>query len=212
MGNTAIPPGCYSSIETCIGALCAEQSQNTFKLDWSRRRPEWNALGQIDDNMSAPNPNADWHETNTRVLGSTHHSKTRWGSDQRFSEAWGHQHSTPDQKAAFRQQVARDYLRDHPDDCQPPAPPPAPVRVRKPVTRQLSLFGDNPAAASHRVTVSDEGRGAWWTTPPFAAMGFATAVAGGLALCLTEAEGVIPSLAGFALRFSGIGQKEDPVL
>lgn len=199
MGNMAIPPGCHSSIEKCVDALCAEQSKGSSVIKWLSRFGESMALGQIDENLGGGYVSDKRIETPTRIIGSSQYGNKSWASDKRFAEAWNHQYSTPDQKATLRQQIAQDYLKDHPDDCQPPAPA---VR-RKPI--QLSLF-ESPATASARAILPESDHtSAWWTSPGWIAVGASVALGKKVATAATAVRGAITGglaiAGGFMMMF-----------
>lgn len=224
MGDMTIPPGCYSSFELCIDALCAEQSKGRSAIDWKNRGPDTGDFYLLQDNMTPPSKFASWHEPSDWVHSSMKNDATSWASRSNFSTAYSHQDSTPLEKAQFRKRVAEQYLSDHPDDCQPPAPPPAPSRQRSP-SKQLSLFGDAHPTLSHRVSSESAVTSAWWTTTPWVVVGAATLAAeyaGTIASSLDKAIGyslwgvweALSPTALLALDFEYFYQscKKDPIL
>lgn len=200
MGDITPPSGCMQSLEKCIDALCAEKSKGTGIINWLQRMSEWSTLGQLDENLSGSSSQACYYEPESRVMGSTQYGHTRWASNESFSETWARKDFSANQKGFLRQRIARHYLNDHPDDCQPPRP------VAQPVPQQLSLFDDlfHPAKDTHFQPVEVEPRRAWWTAGTFVALGAVITMTDRVATFAADMGSVVArgALAAEAIPFS----------
>jgi len=207
--NNATPPqGCFQNLPSCINALCGERSNGGSRIDWNSRYDDLVDFSNLDTNMiRQPARNSSYEAANWR-WESTSRRPMSWAADSNFRQAHSHRFSTPQEKAEFRHRVARQYLDDHPDDCQPPPPPPptpAVVRSKRPATVpvQLSLFREKSPVSITR---------AWWTSPTFKALGYATAFVGGICALFAETGGATASFAGFSLQFFNPDNQKTPVI